>query len=227
MVWVGIVFKPNGTLNEVPLPEHFLETLPNKLTPLDPAPFLPNPQEDLVQNGSNLVPLPSTNHTDGLSTTALNMQTSIKPSTKKESCARTYHRQPQQKLHKTFLHPDPIKVRSKKNLKVCPARKKAPSLLTKDTQTWMSKNTEATQTFIDTESSFYNDNYSKIHAILKKLDTSDPLHVTSPSQILHVIQQRQGLLQAMNIIIANVNIKEATTTFAVFNRSPFPPYKQP
>ena len=205
----------------VPLPEHYLETLPTKLTQLDPAPFLPNPQEDLVQNGSNLVPIPSTNPTDGLSTTALDMQKLIKPSNKRESCARTSHRQPQQKLNRTFLHPDPIKVRAKRNLKVCPNKKKAPSLLTATTQTWISKNTEATQTYIDTESSFYNDNYAKIHAILKKLDTSNPLHVTSHSQILHVIQQRQGLLQSMNLIIANVNIKEASTTFAMFNRSPF------
>ena len=28
----------------VPLPEHLLETLPNEITPLDPAPFLPNSQ---------------------------------------------------------------------------------------------------------------------------------------------------------------------------------------
>ena len=207
----------------VPLPEHFLETLPTKLTPLDPAPFLPNPQEDLVQNGSNLVPIPSTNHTDGLSTTALDMQTPIKPSNKKESCARTYHRQPQQKLNRTFLHPNPIKVRSKKNLKVCPAKKKAPSLLTKTTQTWTSKATKATQTYIDTDASFYNESYAKIHAILKKLDTSNPLYATPHSQILHVIQQRQGLLQSMNLIIANVNIKEASTTFAMFNRAPFTP----
>jgi hypothetical protein len=143
--------------------------------------------------------------------------------TKKETCARTHHRQPQQKLNRTFLHPDPIKVRAKRNLKVCPNKKKTPSLLTKTTQTWTSKNTQATQTYIDTESSFYNDNYAKIHAILKKLDTSNPLHVTAQNQILHIIQQRQGLLQSMNLIIANVNIKEATTTFAMFNRSPFTP----
>ena len=207
----------------VPLPKHFLDTLPTNLTQIDPAPFLPDPQEDLVQNSSNLVPIPSTYHTDGLSTTALDMQKPIKPSNKKETCARTHHRQPQQKLNRTFLHPDPIKVRAKRNLKVCPNKKKAPALLTKTTQTWTSKNTQATQTYIDTESSFYNDNYAKIHAILKKLDTSNPLHVTAQNQILHIIQQRQGLLQSMNLIIANVNIKEATTTFAMFNRSPFTP----
>ena len=211
----------------VPLPEHFLETLPTKLTPLDPAPFLPNPQEDLVQNGSNLVPIPSTNPTDGLSTTAPDMQTPNKPSTKKESCARTYHRQPQQKQNRTFLHPNPIKVRSKKNLKVCPAKKKAPPLLTRNTQTWVSKKTESTQTLIDSESSFHNDDYSKIHTIMKKLDTSNPLYVAPPSQTFQVIQQRQGLLQALNIIHANINKKEATTTFAMFHRYPFPPYKQP
>ena len=208
----------------VPLPKHFLDTLPTNLTQIDPAPFLPDPQEDLVQNSSNLVPIPSTYHTDGLSTTALDMQKPIKPSNKKETCARTHHRQPQQKLNRTFLHPDPIKVRAKRNLKVCPNKKKAPALLTKTTQTWTSKNTQATQTYIDTESSFYNDNYAKIHAILKKLDTSNPLHVTAQNQILHIIQQRQGLLQSMNLIIANVNIKEATTTFAMFNRSPFTPW---
>ena len=89
----------------------------------------------------------------------------------------------------------------------------------------MSKKTEATQTFIDTESSFYNDDYSKIHAIMKRLDTSNPLHVTQPSQAFQVIQNRQGLLQAMNILVANVNRKEATTTYALFHQAPFPPYK--
>ena len=155
------------------------------------------------------------------------MQKPHKPSTKKESCDRTYHRQPQQKQNRTFLHPNPIKVRSKKSLKVCPAKKKAPPLLTKDTQTWVSKSAQSTQTLIDSESSFHNDDYSKIHTIMKKLDTSNPLHVTPPSQTFQVIQHRQGLLQAMNIIVANVNKKEATTTYAMFHRSPFPPYKQP
>mgnify|MGYP001179193089 FL=1 len=211
----------------VPLPEHLLETLPNEITPLDPAPFLLNSQEDLVPSSSNLVPIPSTNPTEGLSKTAPDMQKLNKPSTKKESCARTYHRQPQQKQNRTFLHPNPIKVRSKKSLKVCPAKKKAPPLLTKDTQTWVSKSAQSTQTLIDSESSFHNDDYSKIHTIMKKLDTSNPLHVTPPSQTFQVIQHRQGLLQAMNIIVANVNKKEATTTYAMFHRSPFPPYKQP
>ena len=57
---------------------------------------------------------------------------------------------------------------------------------------------------------------------MKKLDTSNPLHVTPPSQTFQVIQHRQGLLQAMNIIVANVNKKEATTTYAMFHQSPFP-----
>ena len=211
----------------VPLPEHLLDTMPNEITPLDPAPFLHDLQEDLVPLTTNPVPTSSTDITEGSSKTAPDMQKPQKPSTKKESCARTYHRQPQQKQNRTFLHPNPIKVRSKKNLKVCPAKKKAPSLLTKDTQTWVSKMTQSTQTLIDSESSFHNDDYSKIHTIMKKLDTSNPLYVAPPSQTFQVIQQRQGLLQALNIIHANINKKEATTTFAMFHRYPFPPYKQP
>ena len=211
----------------VPLPEHLLESIPDEITALDPAPFLPNSQEDLVPIRTNPVPISSTNSTEGFSKTAPYMQKPHKPSTRKESCSMTYHRQPQQKQNRTFLHPNPIKVRSKKNLKVCPAKKKVPSLLTKDTQTWVSKMTQSTQTLIDSESSFHNDDFSKIHTIMKKLDTSNPLHVTPPSQTFQVIQQKQGLLQALNIIHANINKKEATTTFAMFHRYPFPPYKQP
>ena len=82
---------------------------------------------------------------------------------------------------------------------------------------------QSTQTLIDSESSFNNDDFSKVHTIMKKLDTSNPLFVTPPSQAFQVIQQRQQLLQALNIIHANINKKEATTTFAIFHRYPFPP----
>ena len=158
----------------VPLPKHLLESMPDEITPLDPAPFLPSSQEDLVPIRTNPVPVSSTNSTEGFSTTAPYMQKPHKPSTRKESCARTYHRQPQQKQNRTFLHPNPIKVRSKKNLKVCPAKKKAPSLLAKNTQTWVSKMNPSTQTLIDSESSFHNDDFSKVHTIMKKIGHIQP-----------------------------------------------------
>ena len=158
----------------VPLPKHLLESMPDEITPLDPAPFLPSSQEDLVPIRTNPVPVSSTNSTEGFSITAPYMQKPHKPSTRKESCARTYHRQPQQKQNRTFLHPNPIKVRSKKNLKVCPAKKKAPSLLAKNTQTWVSKMNPSTQTLIDSESSFHNDDFSKVHTIMKKIGHIQP-----------------------------------------------------
>ena len=44
----------------VPLPEHLLDTMPNEITPLDPAPFLHDLQEDLVPLTTNPVPTSST-----------------------------------------------------------------------------------------------------------------------------------------------------------------------
>ena len=81
----------------VPLPEHLLETMPDDITPIDPTPFLPILQEDLVPIKTNPVPGSSNDSTGQLSITAPNLQKPHKPSPRKESCARTYHRQPQQK----------------------------------------------------------------------------------------------------------------------------------
>ena len=86
----------------VPLPEHLWETMPDDITPIDPTPFLPSLQEDLVSIKTNPVPVSSNNSTEGLSITAPNLQKPHKPSPRKESCARTYHRQPQQKQNKIF-----------------------------------------------------------------------------------------------------------------------------
>ena len=49
----------------VPLPKHLLESMPDEITPLDPAPFLPSSQEDLVPIRTNPVPVSSTNSTEG------------------------------------------------------------------------------------------------------------------------------------------------------------------
>ena len=86
----------------VPLPEHLLETMPDDITPIDPTPFLPILQEDLVPIKTNPVPGSSNDSTGQLSITAPNLQKPHKPSPRKESCARTYHRQPQQKQNKIF-----------------------------------------------------------------------------------------------------------------------------
>ena len=66
----------------VPLPKHLLESIPDEITPLDPAPFPPSSQEDLVPIRTNPVPISSTNSTEGFSKTAPDMQKPHKPSTK-------------------------------------------------------------------------------------------------------------------------------------------------
>ena len=62
---------------------------------------------------------------------------------------------------------------------------------------------------------------------MKKLDTTNPLFATPPYQALKVAQERQQWLQALNIIIANVNKLEATTIFSLYHRYPFPANLRP
>ena len=64
----------------VPLPEHLWETMPDDITPIDPTPFLPSLQEDLVPIKTNPVPGSSNDSTGRLSISAPNLQKPHKPS---------------------------------------------------------------------------------------------------------------------------------------------------
>ena len=238
------VFDPAFGLHTVmsPVPTKTIHYLPNNdqledsdllvpspmVSPIDLEKFLPgiSVQNELDVIVNNPVPSTSSTNTAQLSLPAPSLLQPTKPDPRKESCARTYHRQPIKKQNKTFLHPNPIQVRAKKNQKVCPTRRKVKSLLTKSTQSWVSKMDQSTQTILDTESSFNNEDFGKVHTILKKLDNTNPLYVSPPALAFQVIQQRQQLLQAFNIFHAAINKMEAITTFTFFHRPPFPPYRQ-
>ena len=84
---------------------------------------------------------------------------------------------------------------------------------------------QSTQTLTDCESNFFNADFKKINAIMNKLDTTNPLFATPQAQALKVAQKRQQMLQAFNIISANVNKLKASATFALYHRYPFPPYQ--
>ena len=205
----------------VPLPD------PDAIHSINPISFLSTTNNVLDELTPNPIPGSSKQYTGRLSKPAPPFKKTTKLPTRKQSCARTYHQQPQQKQNNTLPQPNPVQVKQKKIQRVSPTKKKVTSMLTKDTQTWVSIMAKSTQTLVDCESNFINAYFKKIYAIMKKLDTTNPLFATPPSQALKVAQERQQLLQAFNIIHANVNKLEASATFALYHRYPFPPYIQP
>ena len=203
----------------VPLPD------PDAMNSINPMSLLSTTNNVLDGLTPSPIPGSSKQYTGQLSKPAPPLKKISKPPTRKQSCARTYHHQPQQT--KTTLFHNQTQSKSKRVQKVSPTKKKVTSMLTKHTQTWVSKMAQSTQTLVDCEPNFINADFKKINAIMKKLDTTNPLFATPPSQALKVAQERQQLLQAFNIIHANVNKLEASATFALYHRYPFPPYIQP
>ena len=73
---------------------------------------------------------------------------------------------------------------------------------------------------------FNNQYLRKIYHLMKKLDTENPILTTPPEVALMVAQQRQQVLQAINISLANLNKRESGTIFALYHRHPFPKYQR-
>ena len=73
---------------------------------------------------------------------------------------------------------------------------------------------------------FKNQYLRKIGTLMKKLDTESPILTTPPEVALMVAQQRQQILQSINIALANLNKRESGTIFALYHRHPFPKYQR-
>ena len=74
---------------------------------------------------------------------------------------------------------------------------------------------------------FNNQDLRKMFGLMKKLDTENPILTTEPEVALMMAQQRQQWLQALNIVVANLNKKESGTIFALYHKYPFPRYPNP
>ena len=175
----------------VPLLDHLLVPLPDPdaMNSINPMSFLSTTNNILDGFTPSPIPGSSTQYTGQLSKPAPPLKKTSKPPTRKQSCARTYHQQPQQTQHNTLPQPNPVKVKPKRVQKVSPTKKKVPAMLTKHTQMWVSKMTQSTQTLTDCKSNFFNTDFKKINAIMKKLDTTNPLFATPPSQALKIAQE--------------------------------------
>ena len=75
-------------------------------------------------------------------------------------------------------------------------------------------------------SGFTNQYLQKIYILMKKLDTTgNPILATPPEMALMMAQQRQQVLQTLNIVLANLNKRESGTIFSLYHRHPFPKYQ--
>ena len=85
------------------------------------------------------------------------------------------------------------------------------------------KAVKSTQTFYQRDDAlFQNHDFNKIYDFMKKLDTkleSSTTHV----ETLKVAQQRQIWIQAWNVLMANLNKKEAIDIFTLYHRHTFQP----
>ena len=73
---------------------------------------------------------------------------------------------------------------------------------------------------------FTNQYLQKIYTLMKKLDTGNPIFTTPPEMALMMAQQRQQVLQTLNIALANLNKRESGTIFSLYHRHPFPKYQK-
>ena len=74
---------------------------------------------------------------------------------------------------------------------------------------------------------FNNPDLRKLFALMKKLDTENPINTTTPEVALMMAQQRQQWLQGLNMVVAKLNMRESGTIFALYHQFPFPRYPHP
>ena len=74
---------------------------------------------------------------------------------------------------------------------------------------------------------FNNPDLRKLFALMKKLDTGNPINTTPPEAALMMAQQRQQWLQGLNMVVAKLNMRESGTILALYHQFPFPRYPNP
>ena len=74
---------------------------------------------------------------------------------------------------------------------------------------------------------FNNQTLRKMNGLMKKLDNELPIMMIPIDEALIRAQQRQQWLQALNLLMANLNKKESGAIFALYHRYPFPRFLDP
>ena len=86
------------------------------------------------------------------------------------------------------------------------------------------KAVKSTQTFYQRDDAlFQNHDFNKIYDFMKKLDTKRLESSTTHLETFKVAQQRQLWIQAWNVLMANLNKKEAIDIFTLYHRHTFQP----
>ena len=84
---------------------------------------------------------------------------------------------------------------------------------------------KSTQTYYQRDDALFQDhNFNKIYDFMKKLDTKTSESSTTHLEALQVAQQRQIWIQAWNVLMANLNKKEAIDIFTLYHRHTFQPF---
>ena len=84
---------------------------------------------------------------------------------------------------------------------------------------------KSTQTYYQRDDALFKDHdFNKIYDFMKKLDTKTPESSTTHLEALQVAQQRQIWIQAWNVLMANLNKKEAIDIFTLYHRHTFQPF---
>ena len=84
---------------------------------------------------------------------------------------------------------------------------------------------KSTQTYYQRDDALFQDrDFNKIYDFMKKLDTRRSESSTTHLEALQVAQQRQIWIQAWNVLMANLNKKEAIDIFTLYHRHTFQPF---
>ena len=84
------------------------------------------------------------------------------------------------------------------------------------------KAVKSTQTYYQRDDALFQDHdFNKVYDFMKKLDTKRLESSTTHLESLKVAQQRQIWIQAWNVLMANLNKKEAIDVFTLYHRHTF------
>ena len=86
------------------------------------------------------------------------------------------------------------------------------------------KAVKSTQTYYQSDDALFQDHdFNQIYDFMKRLETKRSESSTTHLEALKVAQQRQIWIQAWNVIMANLNKKEAIDISTLYHRHTFQP----
>ena len=230
--------KPSGPFQDQPLldDEDLLVPLPEAIIAnVNPAKLETVPQDGLDK--FTPVPVTSTGKTGQLSRHCpITKKPTLVHPTNKDN-ARTHQPQFQNLQKPVEQRPAPSCLRPRIPKETEFNKAKAPKMSPRKAKTPISKKVlpakkgvkKPTNAFLAAmvKPGFNHPELRKMYGLMKKLDSENPILTTSAEAALMMAQQRQQWLQALNVLMANLNKRESGSIFALYHRHPFPRFPNP